>query len=93
MSSPARTRLSPPSWGARTLVFASDRTLAAEARRRAARTRGPGVKSVARLARRVARAVTPDVAAGVVLLLGWTLLWILFLVGILEPAAALRLVR
>jgi hypothetical protein len=44
-------------------------------------------------ARRAAADVGPDAIAGLALLVGWTLLWILFLVGILEPASALRLVR
>lgn len=91
MTSPARTRLSPPSWGPRPFVPILDR--ARVERRRPARPLGRIVNRMAPRARRLADAVTPEVLAGLALLVGWTVLWVLFLVGILEPAATLRLVR
>jgi len=90
MTSPARTRLSPPSWG-RPFVPILGRARVEP--RRPARPLGRTVNRIAAGARRLADAVTPEVLAGLALLVGWTVLWVLFLVGILEPAAALRLVR
>jgi hypothetical protein len=90
MTSPARTRLSPPSWG-RPFVHILDRARVEP--RRPARSLGHIVNRVAARARRLADAVTPEVLAGLALLVGWTVLWVIFLVGILEPAATLRLVR
>ena len=89
MTSPAQTRVSSPTWGPAAMV-----PEAPVARPRRA-SRGPGsavLRGTVRV-RRFAAALGPDAIAGLVLLAGWTLLWILFLVGILEPASSLRLVR
>jgi hypothetical protein len=61
--------------------------------RRAAGTRtGAVLRSMASV-RRATADLGPDAVAGLALLAGWVLLWIFFLVGILEPASSLRLVR
>lgn len=93
MTSPARTRVSPPSWGPRPSGPALARVRATRGPPRRARPIARTVNAAVELARRVEGAVTSEAIAGLALLAGWTLLWILFLLGIVEPAAALRLVR
>ena len=91
MTSRAGIRLSSPTWGPHPFVRSLERARGEP--RRPARALGRAVNGLARRARRLAEVVTPEAWAGLALLVGWTALWTLFLVGILEPAAALRLVR
>jgi hypothetical protein len=88
MTSPARIRVSPPTWG--------PISAAPEARPsppRGAVGAAAGLLGAAARARREAADLGPDAIAAIVLLVGWTLLWVLFVAGIVEPAASLRLVR
>lgn len=89
MTSPARIRVSPPTWGP---TGAMPGAPAARARRAPGTPAGPALRRVARL-RRAATDLGPDAIVGLALLAGWTLLWVFFLVGVLEPASSLRLVR
>jgi hypothetical protein len=89
MTSPARSRVSAPTWGP---VATEPEARAARPRRAAGAPAGAVLRAAARL-RRAAADLGPDAIVGLVLLAGWTLLWIFFLVGILEPASSLRLVR
>jgi hypothetical protein len=88
MTSPARIRVSPPTWG----------PISAAPGARPSPPRGAvgaaaGLLRAAARARREAADLGPDAIAAIVLLVGWTLLWVLFVAGIVEPAASLRLVR
>lgn len=90
MTSRAGIRLSSPSWGP---VVTAPTASPGSPWRRAGAALAVAVARSAASARRAAVDVGPDAMAGVALLVGWTLLWVLFLVGILEPASAMRLVR
>ena len=88
MTSPARIRASPPPWG--------PISAAPEARPSppvGAVGAAAGLLRATARARREAADLGPDAIAAIVLLVGWTLLWVLFVAGIVEPAASLRLVR
>ncbi len=93
MTSPAGTRFSPPSWGPVPWTPGRHTRTPEPPRHRARRAFDRTTRGATLAARRAAAAVTPDAVAGVVLLVGWVALWVLFLLGIVEPAAALRLVR
>lgn len=90
MTSRAGIRLSSPTWGP---VVTAPTARPGRPWGRAGGALAGAVARGAASARRAAADVGPDAIAGLALLVGWTLLWILFLVGILEPASALRLVR
>lgn len=89
MSSPARTRVSSPTWGPAATV---PEARVARPRRGAGARAGAALRGMASV-RRATADLGPDAIAGLALLAGWVLLWIFFLVGILEPASFLRLVR
>ena len=89
MTSPARIRLSPPTWGP---ISAVPDARSSRPRRGAGGAAAGLLRAAARV-RREAADMGPDAIAAIVLLVGWTLLWVLFLAGILAPAASLRLVR
>ncbi len=93
MTSPAGTRISPPSWGPVPWTPGRRTRPPQPARRRVRRAIGRAASRATLAARRATAAVTPDAVAAVVLLAGWTALWVFFLLGIVEPASALRLLR
>jgi hypothetical protein len=88
MTSPARIRVSPPTWGP---ISAAPEARPSPPRRAAGAA--AGLLRAAARARREAADLGPDAIAAIVLLVGWTLLWVLFVAGIVQPAASLRLVR
>ncbi len=90
MTSRAGIRLSSPTWGP---IVTAPAARPSRPWRRAGSALASAVTHGAAAARRATAGVGPDAIAGLALLVGWTLLWILFLVGILEPASSLRLVR
>ncbi len=94
MTSPAGSRISPPTWVPGAWAPGRRAATPEPPRRRTRRAieRAAGRATLA-AARRAASVVTPDAVAAVVLLVGWVALWVLFLLGIVEPASALRLVR
>lgn len=89
MSSPARTRVSSPTWGP---AATEPEARIARPRRAAGRAAGAALRGMVSI-RRATADLGPDAIAGLALLGGWVLLWIFFLVGIFEPASSLRLVR
>jgi hypothetical protein len=95
MTSPARIRVSPPTWGP---ISAAPEARPSPPRGAVGAAAGvlraaAGLLRAAARARREAADLGPDAIAAIVLLVGWTLLWVLFVAGIVEPAASLRLVR